>query len=55
MKYLTPKRRRFAYDVAAALLGVAAVYGLVSGEQSHAILLAFSALFGVARTHVSAD
>lgn len=55
MKFLTPKRRRYLYRVAAALLVAAGVYGYVDGEQSHALLFVFAALFGVADQNVSED
>lgn len=35
---LTPERRKAVYAVVAALLGLGAVYGLVSPEQVHAWL-----------------
>lgn len=52
MPNLTPARRRWAYRVAAALLVTLGVYGVVDGEQSHALLLLFAALFGVAHANV---
>lgn len=52
---LTAKRRRYAYRLAAAALAAAAVYGLVDGDESHALLLVFAALFGVADKNVNED
>lgn len=55
MEHLTPARRRWAYRISAAALAVAAVYGVVSGEESHAWLLLSAALFGVADRNVNED
>lgn len=55
MSFLSAKRRRWAYRVSAAALGVAAIYGLVSGEESHSLLLLFAAVFGVADRNVTED
>lgn len=55
MKHLTPARRSWAYRVSGAALAVAAVYGLVSGEESHAWLLLSAALFGVADRNIDKD
>lgn len=52
MDFLTPARRRWAYRVSAAALGVTAVYGVIDGEESAALLLLFAALFGVADRNV---
>lgn len=49
---LSPKVRLWAYGVTAALLAVAAVYGLVSGDEVQAWLVVASAVLGVAMRHV---
>lgn len=46
------KSRRAQYDVAAAAVGLFAVYGLVDGKEGTAWLLLISALLGRARTKV---
>ena len=52
-KYLTPKRRRYAYRVSAAVLAYLAVKGLVSGDEADALFLVLAAAFGVADRNVS--
>lgn len=52
MKKISPKTRQRSYDAAIALIGVAAVYGLVSGEQAAAWALVLTPLFGLARSNV---
>lgn len=52
---LTGKRRRYLYRVSAALVALAATYGLVSGEESAGLLYLFSAVFGVADRNVNDD
>ncbi|MGD7734122.1 hypothetical protein ACQCX5_14360 [Propionibacteriaceae bacterium G57] len=52
-KYLTPAVRRWAYRVTGAGLGVAAVYGVLNGNEGAAWLLLASALFGVADANVT--
>lgn len=49
---LTRGQRLWLYAVAAALLVLAATYGLVNDEQRAAWLYLFAALFGVAADHV---
>lgn len=48
---LTTRRRKWAYRVAWAVLGVLGVYGVVSGEQLAAWLLLAAALLGMADAH----
>lgn len=49
---LTPARRRRLYEVAIALIGAAAVYGILDGEQAAAWALVLAPLFGMARANV---
>ncbi len=54
MKHLTPSRRKRLYEASLALLGVAVLYGLVSGEQAAAWALVLAPAIGVARANVPA-
>lgn len=45
--FWTLKRRRWAYGIATALVPVATVYGLVSPEQSAALVALAGAVLGV--------
>lgn len=54
MKRLTPAQRKRAYEVGLGLIGVAAVYGLVDGEQAAAWALVLAPLLGLARANVDA-
>lgn len=49
---LTPDVRRRLYELGLALIGVAAVYGLVSGDEAAAWSVALAPLLGLARTNV---
>lgn len=46
--WLTPAVRRWAYGITTAALGVAAVYGLVDGNQAAAWLILAGAVTGMA-------
>lgn len=48
----SPAARLRLYDLGLALIAVAAVYGLVSGEQAAAWSLVLAPLFGIARRNV---
>lgn len=52
MKNPTPKTRRRLYDIGLGLIGVAAVYGLVNGEEAAAWSLVLAPLLGLARGNV---
>lgn len=47
-----PRNRRRLYELGLALIGVAGVYGLVSGEQAAAWSLVLAPLLGMARANV---
>lgn len=47
-KAATPRRRKFAYGVTTAALGVVAAYGLVDGQALAAWLLLVAAVTGMA-------
>lgn len=48
----TPAQRKRLYELAAAAVAVAVVYGLIQGEQAQAWLLLVAAILGVARRNV---
>lgn len=52
---LKSKTRKRLYKVTAAALGVAAVYGVLNGEEIAAFLLLASAVLGVADKNVTED
>lgn len=52
MKNPTNRTRRRLYDLGLALIGVAAVYGLVDGQQAAAWAIVLAPLLGLARVNV---
>jgi hypothetical protein len=52
MKNLTPALRKRLYRLGLALIGVAAVYGFLSGEQAAAWALVLAPLLGLADANV---
>jgi hypothetical protein len=52
MKKLTPRLRKRLYEAGLAAIGIAAVYGLVDGEQAAAWALLLAPVLGVARANV---
>lgn len=52
MKNLTSKTRTRLYDLGLSLIGVAAIYGLLNGEQAAAWALVLAPLLGLARANV---
>jgi hypothetical protein len=55
MKHLTSDRRKRLYELGLTLIGVAAVYGLVDGDQAAAWALVLAPLLGLARANVDDD
>lgn len=52
MKNLTGNQRQQLYDVGVALIAVAAVYGLLTGEEAAAWALVLAPLLRLARKNV---
>lgn len=52
MKNITPAQRKRLYELGLALIAVAAVYGLIDGEQAAAWALVIAPLLGLARANV---
>ena len=53
MRNPKPATRKRIYDTGLALIGVAVVYGVLSGEQAVAWALVLAPALGVARANVS--